>query len=356
MSLKISEFDAIVIGSNLSGLMVAAGLSQNQRVALIDKNELPGGNFSRINQFQTIPASAETERTLDFLDLLIGRNIKREKIEQHPITFEQGFKPFVGFGDNAPICVDEIQYYLSPERFYFHEGPQDWLQILFEKFKGEFFNLSEVTKIIIENNEAKGVVINGQRQLNSKKIIFCSNPKDLVDLIPQESLPPRLRQKLGKSMLWTSVLLQLVHSQLVSEDTRIHMLGQKSETDGFCVGQFFSPIRIENGSVTQRSQWLTFISEADADDEELLGQSIRKLKKLIQKAFPNAFSELKYEKIMVNPSSHGKISINLEENTSIEGISGLYVVSHFPSELQNISGSLDQAEQCLRGLGFCAAP
>lgn len=356
MSSKINEFDAIVIGSNLSGLMVAAGLSQSQRVALIDKNELPGGNFSRIDQFHTIPATPETERALDFLDLLVGHNIKREKIEQQPITFEQGFKPFVGFGDNAPVCVDELQYYLNPERIYLHEAPQEWLQSLFENFKGDFFNLSEVTKIIVENNEATGVVINGQKQLNSKKIIFGCNPKELIDLIPQESLPPRLRQKLGKSLLWTSVLLQLVHNRVVCENPTIHMLGQKSETDGFCLGQFFPSIKLEDGSLTQTSQWLTFISEPDADDEELLGQSVRKLKKLIQKAFPNAFSELKYEKIMVNPSSHGKVSINLEENTAVEGIDGLYVVSHLPSELKNISGSLDQAEQCLRGLGFCAAP
>lgn len=356
MSSKISEFDAIVIGSNLSGLMVATGLSQNQRVALIDKNELPGGNFSRINQFNTIPANPETERTLDFLDLLVGHNVKREKIEQHPVTFEQGFKPFVGFGDNAPVCVDELQYYLSPERIHLHETPQEWLHVLFEKFKGEFFNLSEVTKIIIENNEATGVVINGQKQILSKKIIFCSNPKELVDLIPQESFPPRLRQKLGKSMLWTSVLLQLVHNQVISENPTPHMLGQKSETDGFCIGQFSSPVRLADESVTQTSQWLTFISEHDADDEELLGQSVRKLKKLIQKAFPSSFSDLKSEKIMVNPRSHGKVSINLRENTLIDGISGLYIVSHFPSELKNISGALEQAEQCLRGLGFCAAP
>lgn len=356
MSLKANEFDAIVIGSNLSGLMVAAGLSQNNKVALIDKGELPGGNFSRINQFHTIPATPETERALDFLDLVIGHNIKREKIEQHPVTFEQGFKPFVGFGDNAPVCVDELQYYLTSERIYLHEAPHEWLHVLYEKFKGEFFNLSEVTKIIIENNEARGIIINGQKQLFTKKVIFCGNPKELIELVPQESLPPRFRQKLSKSMLWTSVLLQLVHNQVVSENPTIHMLGQKSETDGLCVGQFFSPIKLDDGTVSQTSQWLTFISEHDADDEELLGQSVRKLKKLIQRAFPNAFGNLNYERIVVNPNSHGKISVNLGENTAIEGITGLYVVSHFPSELKNISGSLDQAERCLRSLGFCAAP
>jgi hypothetical protein len=356
MSLKQNEFDAIVVGSNLGGLVVAAGLSQNSKVALIDKNELPGGGFSRINQFHTIPFNSETERTLDFLELLVGHQIRREKIEQHPVTFEQGIKPFVGFGENAPVCVDELHYYLSPERIYLHEAPQEWIHVLFEKFRGEFINLSEVTKIIIEENKCKGVIINGQKQLVAKKVIFCGNPKELLEIIPNESLPPRFRQRVGKSLLWTSVLLQLVHGESVNDSPMIHMLGQKSETDGFCIGQFFSPIKLEDGSVSQTSQWLTFVSEVDADDEELLGQTVRRLKKLIQKAFPNAFNGLKYEKIMVNPQSHGKIGLNLSADMGVEGLEGLHVVSPFPSELKNIAGSLDSAEQCLRGLGYCPAP
>ncbi len=355
MSHKANEFDALVVGSSLSGLIVASALSQNQRVALIDKNELPGGS-TRTGNFQSLPANAETDRALDFLDLIIGHQIRREKIEQHPVTFEQGFKPFVGFGDNAPLCVDELQYYLSPERIHLHESPQEWVHTLFEKFRGEFFNLSEVTKIIIEENICKGIIINGQKPLYAKKVLFCCNPKELLEIIPAESLPPRFRQKIGKSILWTSVLLQLVHNEVICENPTIHMLGQKSEVDGFALGQFFSPIRLEDGSASQSSQWLTFISEHDADDEELLGQTVRRLKKLIQKAFPNAFSGLKYEKIMVNPQSHGRVAVSLGESAAVEGIEGLHLVSPFPSELKNIAGALEQAENCLRGLGYRPAP
>lgn len=355
MSHKANEFDVIVVGSSLAGLVVATGLSQNQKVALVEKNELPGG-ASRTGIFPSVPQNPETDKAFDFLDLMLGQPMRREKVEQQPLTYEQGFKPFVGFGENAPLCVEELQYYLSPERVHLFDGPPEWIHLLYEKFRGEFINLSEVTKILIEENICKGLIINGQKQLFAKKVIFCCNPKELLNVTAQESLPSRFRQKISKSTLWTSVLLQLVHNEAICENPTIHMLGQKSEVDGFGLGQFLSPVRLEDGTVTQSSQWLTFVSAHDADDEELLGQTVRKLKKLIQKAFPNAFNTLKYEKIMVNPRSHGHIPINLDDTLAVEGIEGLHLVSAFPSELRNIPAALDQAERCLRSLGYCPAP
>lgn len=362
MSLKANEFDTIVIGGGLSGLIVACGLSQNQKVALIEKSELPGG-MCRSNSgykelspnFQSIPFSEETQKALNFLEVVTGSQIHREKMEQQPLTYDQGFKPFIGFGESAPLCVEELQYYLSTDRLHLHTGPNEWIHTLYEKFKGEFLNLSQVTKLLIENNRCIGVIINGQKQVTGKNVVFCCNPKELLHLTEPEALPLRIRQKISKSLLWTSVLIQFIHSRVVSESSAVHILSSKSESDSFCIGQFNAPIRLENGSQQQSSQWLSFTSEYDSDDEELLGQSVKRMKKLIQRAFPDSLSQLKYEKILVNPQSHGHIHINLEENTSISGIENLYIVSPLTSDLKNIAGSVQLAEQCLKGLGYCSA-
>ncbi len=360
MSTKI--YDAIIVGGGLSGLSMAAGLSQNQKVALVEAGEFAGGMCrphtgykDLTGHFHTIPFSAESEKTLDFLEVLLHQPIRREKVEQQPVTFEDGLKPFLGYGDQQPPFVEELDFYTSQQRLHLYEGPDYWVHVLFEKFKGEFFNFSQVTKILFENQKAVGVVVNGQKILQANNIIFCGDPKSLLQLTGNEDLPAKIRQKLTKSQLWTSILLQFVHEQPISENLAIHILNQKSDLNSYCIGQFQN-LPLENGHNHQSSQWLTFMAESDSEDEELLAQAIKRTKKLITKAYPNAFENLKYEKISVCPHSHGQINISLADDQSLPGVENLYLVNSLTGNLKNVAGSLEQAERCLKSLGFCAAP
>lgn len=358
MSNRSNEFDVIIVGSGISGLLIAASISSNYRVALIDNAENPGGlcrqftSFKNLTgQFQSLPANTETDRALAFIERLIASPISRTLKMEGPVTYNEGFSPFVGFGDNSPTFVEELTYYTHQNRYLLQDGPDQWIPKLFERFKGDFFNLSQVTKIDQDDHGKYSVSINGQKVLHAPKVIFCCNPKLLLGLLPNEKISNKVRNKLTRSELWTSILLQIVHSGVISENHSIHVLNGKTDFANPCIGQFYEASATDDGHKTQASQWLTFLSESDAQNDELVSATIKKIKRHIVRAYPNALNDLKYEKISVFQASHGSLDTTVDQLAALVGFKNFFVISPTLGEAKNIPGLILQAEKCSDTLG-----
>src|SRR5437868_2220951 len=109
---KAQEFDSIVIGGGLSGLIIAQQLeATGRKVALIDAFDVLGGNCRSYNSaigpadhgLKFFPATAEARQNLEWLETVLGESIGIEEVEAPPVTYDSGrFEPFVGFGDFSP--------------------------------------------------------------------------------------------------------------------------------------------------------------------------------------------------------------------------------------------------------------
>jgi len=146
------------------------------------------------------------------------------------------------------------------------------------------------------------------------------------------------------------VLLQVVHSNIVSDNLAVHVLNGKSDFKNPCLGQFYAPVVLDSGLKMQNSQWLTFLSEADAEDEELVAAAIKRIKKHVSRAYHGALNDLKYEKISVFHASHGTFSTSVDQMSSLVGFKNFFVISPTIGEAKNIPGLVLQAELCSEAL------
>lgn len=358
-----SIYDYAVIGAGVSGLCVATNLSrQGANVLLVDASDNYGGYNRSIttslgpvnNGLRFIPATDLATKAIHFLELTIGTPLKPTALDQPPVTYEEGsVKAFLGFGDNSPAFYDEISYFLAPQQLKLLLEPHEWTPLLFNQFSGEFLPKSYVTKFLDKDGQITGMIINGSKTIQAKNFVFCGNPKDLQVLLSENSLPHKSRQKLSKSTAWTSVCLDLIHSNVVTSSSALHVLNGVTKDDlGPCVGQFHEPTTLNDKSV-QFSQWTSFVDTNEAEQSEIIGNCLKKIQRQIKRAYPNALENLVSERIMVAPLTAGHMDLKLTANQSLPQTSNFWVASGLVHPQKNLLGSLLQAEMALSGMGIC---
>ncbi|WP_413289357.1 FAD-dependent oxidoreductase [Bdellovibrio sp. HCB337] len=355
-------YDYAIIGSGLSGLSIAAALSRfTDNIALLESGDVPGG-MNRAIKFPTgimnnglryVPDTESAHKALEFLENILGLKIIGESVEAPPITFASGtFKPFVGFGDNPPPFYEELNYFTANKSLNLKLEPYAWTQLLFEKFKGEFMPRSYVTKFNSLNEQVTQVTINGAKTLAAHNFIFCGSVKDLALLLPEDALAPRARQKLSKNVYWTALCLDVCHSHEVTETPSMHVLnGTTDDEIGPCAGRFM-PAITEGEQKLQASQWMTFIEEEVTEDSEVVAASLKKIKRQIKRAYPEALESIKLERIIVAPQIAGNGELKLSGNQSLPGLQNLWIGSTSVNAQKNIVGALSQAQMVIAALGF----
>lgn len=365
MSQKKSQnhvYDYAVIGSGLTGLFVAAALSRfTQNIALLESGDVPGGMNRPIkfptgvtnNGLRYVPDTESARSALMGLENVLGLKIIGESVEDLPVTYGSGnFKSFLGFGENPPAFYEELNYFTSAKNIHLKLEPYAWTQLLFEKFKGEFLPRSYVTKFHAVNEEVTQVTINGSKTLSAQNFIFCGSVKDLALLLPEDALNARARQKLAKNLYWTGLCLDICHGQPVTESTSMHVLnGTTDDEIGPCVGRFM-PVFEDGESKLQASQWMTFIEEEVTEDSEVVAASLKKIKRQIKRAFPEALENLKLERIIVAPLLAGNGEIKLSANQTLPSLSNLWIGSATVNPQKNLVGALLQAALVVSALGF----
>ncbi|MGZ3773572.1 MAG: NAD(P)-binding protein [Pseudobdellovibrionaceae bacterium] len=355
-------YDYAIIGSGLTGLTIAAALSrETKNIALIEASDVPFGANKKVtfptgsinNGLRFIPDSVLSERALGFLENLLNAKIISDITEQAPITYESGgFKTFLGFGDNPPPFYEELAYFTSSKHIDLALEPYQWTQLLFEQFKGEFLPRSYVTKFHQEGTGVTHVTINGSKTLHAHNFIFTGTVRDLGILLPEDSISVRTKSKLLKNTYWTGLCLDICHNKQVTDITTMHVLnGTTQDEIGPCVGHFLPATNIENKQL-QVSQWMTFIEQEVTEDSEVVGMALKKIKRQIKRAYPEALEGIKSERIYVAPYVAGNGDLKLNANFTVPELENLWVASSTINDQKNLIGSLLQAEMVVASLGF----
>lgn len=365
MSQKKSQnhvYDYAIIGSGLSGLFIAAALSRfTSNIALLESGDVAGGMNRPIrfptgtvnNGLRHVPDTELAHKALLGLENILGLKIIGDSVELPPITYGSGsFKSFLGFGENPPPFYEELTYFTSTQNLSLKLEPYAWTQLLFEKFKGDFMPRSYVTKIHTANEEATQITINGAKTLTAQNYIYCGSPKNLALLLPDEALSPRARQKLAKNLYWTALCLDLCHSHEVTDEMAMHILnGTTVDEIGPSAGKFLPSVQ-EGDTKLQASQWVTFIEEEVTEDSEVVAAALKKIKRQIKRAYPEALESLRLERIVVAPLLAGDGDLKLKANQTLPEISNLWVASAAVNPQKNLLGALLQAELVISALGF----
>lgn len=355
-------YDYAIIGSGLTGLSIAAALSrETKNVVLLDGLDHSAGANKQIN-FPTgpinngirfVPDSVLSEKALGFLENLLGQKVIADVSDEAPVTYDSGnFKTFLGFGENPPAFWEELSYFTSSKRIDLALQPFQWTQMLMEKFTGEFMPRSYVTKFQQEGERITSVTVNGSKTIHAQNFIFAGAVRDLSLLLPEDAISQRARAKLAKNSYWTALCLDICHSKAVTDSTAMHVLnGTTQDEIGPCAGRFMPAVEVD-GNMIQASQWITFIETEVTDDSEVVGMTLKKIKRQIKRAYPEALEDVKLERIFVSPYIAGNGDLKLSANKTIPNLENLWVASAPLSEQKNLVGALLQAEMIVASLGF----
>jgi len=354
-------YDYAIIGSGLTGLVIANALNRvTSNLVLIESSDTFGGinrsiqtPFGAVNNgLRFLPDTALAQKSIAFLEMLLMTSMAPESVDLPPMNYEAGgLRPFVGFGDAPPPFYDDISYFCSPQALRPKLEPHEWTQILHSHFRGDFVTRSYGTKFHQENGTVTSVTVNGQKTIQALNFIYCGPIKALKNLLPADILSNKAAQKLMKNRYWTAVGLDLLHQGQVTDLSNIHVLDGTTQDDlGPCVGAFL-PAAIVNDETLQYSQWLTFVDDEEAEDTELVGAALKKVKRQIKRAYPEALDKLAFERILVVPSFSGNGDLKLSGNQTIPGLENFWVGSAQAHPQKNILGALAQAELVASALG-----
>lgn len=355
-------YDYAIVGSGLTGLICATRLAQDTKnVVLLDGLDHLGGINRPIsfptgilnNGLRFVSDSPSGRQALLFLEDLLGLKLIGETLSHPPLTFEEGkLREFVGFGDHPPEFYEQIRPLTTGQEIQTTLEPYQWTQLLQEKYQGATMPRSFVTKFQIEEGKVHQLTINGAKTIRAANVIYTGHVKQLATLLGRDALAPRVHQKLSKNVYWTALCLDLCHAKPVTESAAIHILnGTTQDEIGPCAGRFLPVVETEKG-LMQASQWVTFLEEEVTEDSEIVGTALKKIKRQIKRAYPEALEGLVRERIMVAPMIGGDGELKLSGDQTVPGIENLWVASAAMSPEHGLVGSIQQARLVLASLGF----
>jgi hypothetical protein len=194
-------------------------------------------------------------------------------------------------------------------------------------------------------------MVNGQKTVLAQNVIYTGPVKALRTLLPEGILRTKALQKLSKNTYWTSICLDLLHEKAVSTSEAMHILNGTTEDElGPCAGSFQPPVEID-GQVRQYSQWISFVDDESAEDTEVIGTVLKKIKRQIQRAYPDCMDNLQFERISVVNSYAGNGDLKLSGNLTLPTVKNLWIGSASISTQTNLISALLQAEMIAAALG-----
>jgi len=357
-------YDVVIIGSSLSGLMTAVSLlNDGLDVCVLESAEFSGGHsrlvYSPIglidNGLKFFPHKANSLSALKQLNSILKTPVEFGAVENGPITYQGGdLKPFVGFGKEAPEFHRELNYFLEPQRLELSRSLGQIASELTMTLGDRVHTGSIVTKYLGEAGRMNSVMVNGQKQIYARKFVHAISPKFLATLLSDELLSSRAKQKVAKADYWTVVGLDLFHEGMVTESTLLHLLNGTTQDDiGPCVGLFHSAVpSVKNPeTLVQLSQWMTFMNEESGEDPEQTGATLKKIKRQIKRAYPQALDHLISERIWVAPLVEADVELKWDTKGALHGVSNLWVAHGSASAGLNLVGSIEQAMKVASQLG-----
>jgi hypothetical protein len=356
--IKSAEFDSIVIGGGLSGLIAAFQLeSSGRKVALLEGLDTLGGSCrpsqslagTLDHSLKFFPDSPETIDALNWLSSVLGEQITWECVEAPPVNYDDGkFKPFIGFGDQKIQTASEVAAYGQARYLKLNRTPKDWIRILSESFTGTIVTQSNVTKMMVDDSFVIELIVNGSKRYSGREILFCAAPQQLPLLLSEASIPTRIRQRLAKGDFWTSVNLDLIHNSIISDSRAVHVLKGANEEPS--VGLFHAPSPLADQSLGQVSQWMTLVHRDITEDAEAVASALKQIKRQVKRAYETSMDHVIQERIAVIPTSHGDLSGVFNDDGRWPKIDNLWVISSFLNSQRNVVGAIRQARTTLHSI------
>lgn len=353
-------YDYVIVGSGLTGLLIAKNLArQNQNVLLVEALESSGGANKKIqnshgafnNGLRWIPAHSSSDRLIDFLaqslDTQTEQLVDEHALNEEPIlTYDNGqLKPFLGFKDNAPEFYEELSYFLHPKSYLLKQQPYEWVEQLTASYSGDLLLKAYVTRFNFKTEpkeDVESITINGTKNIKGNHFIFTGSIKDLGVLVSDEVLGLKAKSKLNKNTYWQTISLDLIHSHTVTENKNLFLLnGTTVDEVGPCIGAFSG----------ECSQWLTFIDQENAEESENIANALKKIKRQIKRAFPEALDRLVSERIFISSAVGGNGDLKINSNQTLAKTANLWIAAPTLSLQKNLLGSLAQAQLILSSLG-----
>ena len=347
-----NTYDSIIVGSGLSGLILAKTLSdRGQKVLVLEKKDSLGGHLrSTITQgfqFHTslpyIPDFKEYTEPFEKLEALMDRKILGPSREMTPKTFNSGeLKDFIGFSDLKFHSIDEAQWYTQSKTRELMVAPEDWVEWLLEEPAFEILPLHQVTRYNFEDGKFDSVKVNGTKTFYASDFFHAAPVSPLHILIPDVALKGKEKTKVSKAQGWTSVCLHFIHPGLQTENENVHILyGSKTDFEP-CIGGFYPAIQAD-ASTKQESFWFSLINDEHTEDMEHIGALIRNMKKQIKRAYPEAIENIELEKIVVTPQSQGFYDLDLKSPCQLSQISNFWLASPLLLEQRAMGASVQAA-------------
>ncbi len=353
---KDHVYDVVVIGAGLSGLIAASSLIRDGLdVCVLDAAEFAGGHSRLVyspmglidNGIKFFPDTESCQNALSQLNQLLPTPIEYGAIENGPITYQSGeFKPFVGFGKEAPEFHRELSYFLAPRRLELSRKLGQVVAELAMSVGERFYPESLVTKYLGSAGVIHSVMVNGQKTIHGKEFIHATSPQFLSHLLDDELLSVRAKQKMAKAEYWTLLGLDLFNKAPISHRQELHLLnGTTTDEIGPCVGLFHEalPVEKEGGGLVQCSQWMTFVSQESSEDPEFTGAILKKIKRQIKRAYPEAMENLISERIIVAPSMEADLDLKFDPRGNFSGVKNLWLAHGSASKETNLVGSINQS-------------
>lgn len=364
MASQIPAYDYIVIGSGLSGLFTATLLSQQTtRVLLVDESEQFGGSHRSVPHecgalnasLQFFPWTKETEIALLRLEEVLGLKLIKSVVDNPILTYEKGeFSPFIGFGNHAPEFFTELSPFLAAKRIELHFEWGEIIQLLREKFKGDLVQKNVVTGFDFDKNIITGVTLNGGKKVNSTNVVYCGNLKRLYPLITlNPEVSGRTKAKLSKGPYWSVLRLDFLFAREINPGQQLYLLTGASQDDVTpCIGRFF-----EATDKGQASQWMTFLPALEAEESELVGEAMKKIKRQLKRSFFSNEDSAEFQKTLIKERitlheyQYGG-DIKLDDQFTLPGTQGLWVGSSQLSVERGPLAGVIQGMRVLQSMGF----
>jgi uncharacterized protein with NAD-binding domain and iron-sulfur cluster len=357
-------YDVVVVGAGLPGLVTAVSLiRKGLDVCVLESTEFPGGHSRSVyspiglvdNGIKFFPDNQQAADALESLNALLTHPIEWGSVENGPITYHNGeLKPFVGFGKEAPDFHRELSYFLEPRRLETSRQLGLMVADLASQLGERFYPGSIVTKYLGHESSIHSVMVNGQKQINGLHFIHAASPKFLATLLSDEVVSARAKQKIAKAEYWTALGLDLFFKGEVSERSELHLLNGTTQDDlGPCVGLFnpAAPSEKLNGEMLQHSQWMTFVENESSEDPEVIGSILKKIKRQIKRAYPEAMDKVYSERILVAPFAEAELDLKFEKNGALSGVKNLWLAHGTATGERNIVGSILQGLKVAENFG-----
>ena len=171
-------------------------------------------------------------------------------------------------------------------------------------------------------------------------------------MLPAESISARAKNKLNKTTYWTSICLDIIHANAIETSNVFHVLNGTTQDElGPSFGKIYPQIE-KDGIKGQLSQWITFVDDELSDDSEITALALKKMKRQIKRAYPQALDNPISERIFVYSNYAGDGVLKVNENQTLAGLDNLWIASPTINMGKNLVGAIKQAEMVISSLGF----